>query len=66
MNSKNEGVISNTPGNKVCVVTLPVGDQLSGEIAAHGAGEASVSSGVVVAGAADVEVSNQISRNEAS
>jgi uncharacterized membrane protein len=49
-----EGVIKDMQGYSANVVTLTVGDELSGEIAQYAAGEATDASGNVVAGAGGV------------
>ena len=49
-----EGVVDNLKGYNANVVTLTVGDELSGQIASYVAGEASDDQGNVVAGAGGV------------
>ena len=52
--TESEGVIQNMQGYSANVVTLTVGDELSGQIAAYVAGEATDDQGNVVAGAGGV------------
>ncbi|MCB0057413.1 MAG: DUF1269 domain-containing protein, partial [Caldilineaceae bacterium] len=54
---ESEGVIKSMAGYSANVVTLTVGDELSGQIASYVAGEASDPSGNVVAGAAGASAS---------
>jgi uncharacterized membrane protein len=55
--TESEGVIQSMQGYSANVVTLTVGDELSGQIAAFAAGEASDPSGDTVAGAGGVAAS---------
>jgi uncharacterized membrane protein len=54
---ESEDVVKSMAGYSANVVTLTVGDELSGQIAAYAAGAASDPSGDVVAGASGVDVS---------
>ena len=56
--TESEGVIKSMAGYSADVVTLTVGDELSGQIAAYVAGAAQDASGNVVAGAAGAESSD--------
>ena len=56
--TESEGVIKSMAGYSADVVTLTVGDELSGQIAAYVAGAAQDASGNVVAGAAGAETSD--------